>query len=91
MVAVLAISRMTTDPTKAFLPNRASITCPSPSSLQAPIRAAMDCTATRSGMVKTAIHSSPYRVVAPATEYVVIPEGSLSEARVTRPGPRPRQ
>ncbi len=59
IVAVFAMSRMTTDPIRTFRPNRALITSPSPSSLQAPIRAAIDWTATRRGMVKTAIHNSP--------------------------------
>ena len=47
----------------------------------------MSWTAAIKGKVATAVQSMPYPSEAPATEYVVIPLGSLSDAPVTRPGP----
>ncbi len=59
IVAMLAVTRTTMDTISHGRPNRSSMTLPRPSFLTAPIRADMDCTATSSGTVKTAIHSSP--------------------------------
>jgi len=44
-------------------------------------------TAAISGNVTIAVHSIPNPSDAPATEYVVMPLGSSSEAPVTSPGP----
>jgi|GEM_PF-4641883 len=59
IVAMFAVTRTAIDASSQGRPNRSSMTWPRPSSLTAPIRADMDCTATSSGIVNTAIHSSP--------------------------------
>ena len=52
-----------------------------------PIRTAISCTAIISGKVKGIVQSIELPVLAPAIEYVAIPDGSSSEAPVTKPGP----
>jgi hypothetical protein len=56
-----------------------------------PMRAHINCTAHINGHETTAIHSSEVPNCAPASEYVVIPDGSSSAAPVISPGPSVRQ
>jgi hypothetical protein len=48
----------------------------------------MPCTTAIIGVVSRASHSIENPVLAPATEYVEMPEGSSSAAPVIKPGPR---
>jgi hypothetical protein len=59
----------------------------SPMPVTIPIRAHIICTAAISGQVSNAVHNMPVPSLAPAIEYVAIPEGSSSAAPVIRPGP----
>src|ERR1700733_5966901 len=67
------------------------ITAARPTPVTIPMRAHMPCTTAIIGVVISASHSIDSPVVAPATEYVEMPEGSSSAAPVMMPGPRFRR
>lgn len=68
--------------------NRLTISSPSPSPLASAVRSQISWTAAMSGNVKNATHSMANPNLAPVCAYVAVPEGSSSDAPVTRPGPR---
>src|SRR5438128_2343372 len=67
---------------------RRRMTPASPSPVTRPSRAHISWIAAIKGNEKNAVHSVAYPKLAPATEYVEIPDGSSSAAPVIKPGPR---
>src|SRR5277367_4034014 len=71
--------------------NRFVANSPRPTPVASAVRSQISCTAAMSGKVNKAVHRKPRPCAAPAWAYVATPEGSSSDAPVTRPGPRIRR
>src|SRR5450755_4789475 len=89
--ATINATSSTTRIGRALARNFSVANSPSPRPVARAVRSQISCTPAINGNVSNDTHNNPSPNCAPACEYVATPDGSSSEAPVTKPGPNARK